>query len=79
MKFQYIPTYSHLQSFSAHNWSYASSQAAMGSGASAEKEPEPEIQVTDLSEEEKKRLDEAVKQATNATQMLDVFVPFCWI
>ena len=47
----------------------------MGSGASgpsAEKEPEepePEIQITDLSEEEKKRLDEAVKQVTNATQM----------
>ncbi|CAL1157531.1 unnamed protein product, partial [Cladocopium goreaui] len=45
----------------------------MGSGASgpsAEKEPEepePEIQITDLSEEEKKRLDEAVKQVTNET------------
>lgn len=42
----------------------------MGSGASAE--PEPEIQVTDLSEEEKKRLDEAVKQVTNATQMTNM-------
>ncbi|CAL1167896.1 unnamed protein product [Cladocopium goreaui] len=30
-------------------------------------EPEPEIQITDLSEEEKKRLDEAVKQVTNET------------
>ena len=76
MKFQHVSTPDltcrSCSHFRLTTWSSPLHQPAMGSGASAEKEPEepePEIQITDLSEEEKKRLDEAVKQVTNAAQM----------
>ena len=39
--------------------------SAMGTGASVEKEVEPELKDADLTEEEKARVAEAVKQATN--------------